>query len=86
MPAGNIAAINPGEMHTGYAANPKQGWAYRMLYSEPNLLKRVAREITGRDRDIPFFLIPVIFDNQLARQFYQSNLADSAIIQYILKI
>ena len=52
MPTGSIAAINSGEMHTGYAANPKEGWAYRMLYPEPNLLKRVAREITGRDLTI----------------------------------
>ena len=32
MPTGSIAAINPAEIHTGYAANIEDGWTYRMLY------------------------------------------------------
>lgn len=75
MPAGSIAAINPGEMHTGYAADLEAGWTYRMLYPTPNLLRQVAREIVGGDRDIPFFPSPVIFDDRLARQIYRMHCA-----------
>ena len=75
MPAGSIAAVNPGEMHTGYAADPDEGWTYRMLYPAPDLLQRVASEITGQDQDIPFFPHPVIFDNRLAHQIYHMHCA-----------
>ncbi|MEO0825516.1 MAG: AraC family transcriptional regulator [Cyanobacteria bacterium J06635_15] len=73
MPAGSIAAINPGEMHTGYAANPEEGWRYRMFYPKPDLLKRVFVEITGREHDVPFLTQPVIFDDRLARKIYRMH-------------
>ena len=75
MPAGSIAAINPGEMHTGYAANPEEGWRYRMFYPKPEQLKQIFVEITGRDRDVPFLTQPVIFDDRLARNIYQMHCA-----------
>lgn len=33
-----IVAINPSEIHTGYAAS-EQGWTYRMFYFDPQILK-----------------------------------------------
>ena len=46
-----------------------------MLYPETDLLKRIASEITGSERDIPFFSSPVIFDNRLAYKIYQMHCA-----------
>lgn len=74
MPRGSIAAINPGEVHTGYAADPEEGWTYRMLYPEPELLQHIVSEITGRGR-LPFFPHPVIFDLPLANQIYWMHCA-----------
>ena len=72
MPAGSIAAINPGEVHTGYASDPAKGWTYRMLYPAPELLQHIAYEVTGRNT-LPFFPHPVIFDDALARQIYRTH-------------
>lgn len=74
MPKGSIAAINPGEVHTGYAADPEEGWTYRMLYPQPELLQHIAGEITGRNM-LPFFSHPVIFDPPLANQIYWMHCA-----------
>ncbi|MEO1146384.1 MAG: AraC family transcriptional regulator [Cyanobacteria bacterium J06638_22] len=75
MPTGSIAAINPAEIHTGYAANIEDGWTYRMLYPTAELLQQVASEVAGHGGHIPFFPQPVIFDQGLARQIYQMHCA-----------
>jgi AraC-like DNA-binding protein len=67
MPAGTIIVINPGEIHTGEAAS-EQGWTYRMFYPKASLLQRIASELAGHPRDIPFFPGPVIYDHMLAQQ------------------
>lgn len=67
MPAGTIIVINPGEIHTGEAAND-QGWTYRMFYPKANLLQRIASELAGQPRDVPFFPSPVITDHALAQR------------------
>src|SRR5690349_12656322 len=53
-PVGSIVFINPGEMHTGSAA-AEGGWTYRMLYPATELLQRAVSDLTGRQRDMPFF-------------------------------
>ncbi len=67
MPAGTIIVINPGEIHTGEAASD-QGWTYRMLYPKASLLQRIASELAGQPRDVPFFPSPVIDDQALAQR------------------
>jgi len=62
--AGHVVVLNPGEVHTGYAADEK-GWTYRMLYPDAALLQQAASEVAGRTRAIPYFPVPVIQDEQL---------------------
>lgn len=63
-PAGSIVIINPGEMHTGSSA-AEHGWSYRSLYPSTELLQRAASDIVGRERDIPFFADPVVYDSEM---------------------
>lgn len=63
-PAGSIVVINPGEVHTGHAAEGGS-WTYRMLYPDAGLLRRAASEVAGGDASIPFFGEPVIRDRDL---------------------
>lgn len=65
-PRGSINLCIPGEVHTGYAA-ADGGWTYRMFYFDAQLLQRVASEMVGRPRDVPFFRSGVIHDEQLAQ-------------------
>jgi AraC-like DNA-binding protein len=67
MPAGTVAVINPGVVHTGRAATDA-GWTYRMLYPAAAILQRVASAISGRSRDVPFFPTPVIHDDVLVQR------------------
>lgn len=69
-PAGSIVLINPGEVHTGHAADD-DGWVYRMLYPEATLLQQAASEAAGRERGIPYFPQPVIRDAHLTRLIRQ---------------
>ncbi len=63
-PAGSIVFINPGEVHTGSSA-AEHGWTYRTLYPSTELLQRAVSDLTGRQRDIPFFAEPVVYDPEL---------------------
>lgn len=63
-PAGSIVLINPGEMHTGESATD-HGWTYRTLYPPVELLQRAVSDLTGRERNIPFFTEPVIHDPEM---------------------
>lgn len=74
MPAGCVAVINPGTVHTGRAAT-QAGWTYRMIYPESGLLRRVAAEIVGQTRDIPYFSTPVIHDPHLAKWILRMHAA-----------
>ncbi|NTU78251.1 MAG: hypothetical protein HGA45_02420 [Chloroflexales bacterium] len=69
MPAGSIAVINPGVVHTGRAATG-QGWTYR-IYPNPGVLQRAAAHLVGRDQGVPFFATPVIHDPTLAAHLLQ---------------
>lgn len=64
--AGSVVAINPGEVHTGSAANLNVGWTYRMLYPDVKLLQQATWD-AQRSGEIPYFQIAVIQDYHLAR-------------------
>lgn len=63
-PAGSVVVINPGEPHTGSTAT-EVGWSYRMFYPDSEILRRIASQMAGRERDVPFFAAPVLRDEQL---------------------
>jgi len=62
---GIINLCNPGEVHDGFTKN---GWAYRMFYVDPLLMKELSSEISGKDNDIPFFKDGVIEDKVMSQQ------------------
>jgi AraC-like DNA-binding protein len=43
---GTIALINPDTPHTGHAGVP-EGWRYRVLYPQPDLVDEIARDMTA---------------------------------------
>jgi AraC-like DNA-binding protein len=73
-PQGAVVLINPGEVHTGAAAIP-EGWRYRMIYPEVGWLQRAASQLTGRERPIPYFADPVVFDSTLASALLKMHAA-----------
>ena len=64
--AGDIIIFNPAEVHDGHAAD-ESGWTFRMMYIDPEHLRKVCEEITGRSSDIPFFSKSVVSDAEMAR-------------------
>ncbi|GAP36510.1 transcriptional regulator, AraC family [Piscinibacter sakaiensis] len=60
-PAGALVLMNPGELHTGRAADAA-GWRYRMVYLEPAVLE-AASGVRGWD-----FAAPVVQDPAAARR------------------
>lgn len=81
-PAGSIAIIQPGEVHTGHAAT-EDGWRYRMFYPDAAVLMQVAEQIGGGSASLPYFADPVIWDLPLAQGLQQLHrtleTGDSAI-------
>ena len=73
-PPTGLIVINPGEPHTGEAAIP-QGFGYRALYPEAEVLQQIASEIKERWQDIPFFAQPVIHDPALFAEIHSLHIA-----------
>jgi AraC-like DNA-binding protein len=72
--AGSIAMINPGEVHTGHAAN-EAGWTYRMLYPDVQLLMQAAIELSPSSPSLPYFPAPVVNDPFLAQLLLNLHVA-----------
>jgi AraC-like DNA-binding protein len=53
-PPGGVIFINPGEVHTGEAAD-QQGFELRSLYPTTSLMETAAFELTGHHQGLPFF-------------------------------
>jgi AraC-like DNA-binding protein len=70
-PAGSIAVVHPGEVHTGHAGVP-EGWSYRMLYPPVAFVQAaIAEDVadfcsTQELSWVPYFDNPVIHDPELA--------------------
>ncbi|MEM6428688.1 MAG: AraC family transcriptional regulator [Deinococcota bacterium] len=63
--AGDINLCIPGEMHTG-GPLAEDGWTYRMFYIDPAVLSRIASEMAGAPRELPFIQAGTICDDRLA--------------------
>ena len=63
--AHSIAAINPGEVHTGERAT-EHGWAYRAFYPSVPWMQRLASDIAGRPVGIPWLPDDSIKDAEVA--------------------
>ncbi len=73
-PAGSIVVISPDELHTGQAA-VDNGWSYRMMYPAADLLVRVASELAGNPRGIPYFGTPIYYDEVVFHALRSAHLA-----------
>ncbi|HEV2612200.1 MAG TPA: AraC family transcriptional regulator [Noviherbaspirillum sp.] len=62
---GGIAAINPGEIHTGERAS-EHGWAYRAFYPSVEWMRGLASDIAGRRVDAPWLPDDAIVDPETA--------------------
>lgn len=76
VPVGSLSVIHPGEMHSSRDPQNREIFAeYRMVYAKPSLLGRVATEISGRERGLPSFPDPIIFDEHIAAGFFGAHSA-----------
>jgi AraC-like DNA-binding protein len=69
---GSIAAINPGEIHTGERAT-EHGWAYRAFYPSVAWMQQLASSMAGRTMGVPWLTDGAIHDAELANQLTQAH-------------
>lgn len=62
---GSIAAINPGEIHTGERATDN-GWTYRAFYPAVAWMQALASSMAGRSMDVPWLPDGAINDTDVA--------------------
>ena len=70
LPTGLIT-INPDEVHDGCLASdsPHPFRDYRMMYVEPTVFEDLAKQLSNRNRSLPFFRVPYVKDVKLAHKF-----------------
>ncbi|MBA3869414.1 MAG: AraC family transcriptional regulator [Anaerolineae bacterium] len=73
-PAGSVVVVSPDELHTGQSATD-YGWSYRMVYPAADLLARIASDIAGQPRGIPYFTAPVVYDDALFTALRAAHIA-----------
>lgn len=64
---GCIAAINPGEVHTGERAT-EHGWAYRAFYPSVEWMQQLASDMAGSAAGVPWLPDGVIEDAEVSAQ------------------
>ena len=70
--AGDICAINPGEVHDGGAYD--RGFSYRMTYPSLALMKELAEDVTGRTAKVaPSFKAPIMRDAEVLALFRSAH-------------
>ena len=70
--AGSIAAINPGEVHTGERAT-EHGWAYRAFYPSAEWMRELASDIAGPPSDYPWLPDEPVRDADVAGRLLHAH-------------
>ena len=69
---GDLCFVHPGDVHDGEPYG--DGYAYRMSYPSVDLLREIARELTGRETcATPFFPEPVVNDPDGTARFVAAH-------------
>ena len=69
-PPQSFNLINPGEVHTGQAADD-QGWGFRNLYISPTLMRWALVQLEQAPSTLPVFQAPVAHNPALRSRFLQ---------------
>ena len=71
--SGDILVINPDDLHD--CRPGEQGSEYRTFYPDADMMKEIARQISGKEQDMPWFAVPQIEqDPELTDCLMQLNL------------
>ena len=69
-PAGTLALVNPGEVHTGQAGDAR-GWQYRVFYPSAAIMQRAATLVADKPQSVPYFPKAVVQDPVVAEALLQ---------------
>ena len=64
-PAGTLALVNPGEVHTGQAGDAR-GWKYHVFYPSAAVMQRAATLVADKPQPVPYFPKAVVQDEMVA--------------------
>jgi AraC-like DNA-binding protein len=67
-PGWSLFIVHPGEAHSN-RATVAEGCTYRVVNADPELLRRAFRDLSRRDRGLPFFRSPVVFGGDVLERF-----------------
>lgn len=73
-PPGGLLFLNPGEAHTGEAAN-EEGFEYYAFYPRIAQVRAIVSDITGRDNELPLFNNVRVDDSALANQMRELHIS-----------
>ena len=69
-PKASLFVVHPGEIHAN-EADRGSGCSFRSMYIPAELIRRIARDLAGRPRDLPFFPRPVVLDQDIVALFVE---------------
>jgi AraC-like DNA-binding protein len=74
IPAGEIAVVHPGEVHTGYRV-PGHAWHYRAMYPSTELMETLSRQVGLPAGAVPSFSGLCVCDPDLADALLRTHRA-----------
>lgn len=73
-PPASLFIIHPGEVHANHCYEGST-CSYRTIFVDPELMRRAAIEVYGKDPGLPFFPTAVVFDQDLLAQYVNLHAA-----------
>jgi AraC-like DNA-binding protein len=73
IPCGDIALVNPGEVHTGQVVG-QEGWRYRSFFVSEALVREISED-TGENEALPSFAQHGVHDPELSNALVRAHMA-----------
>ncbi len=73
-PPASLFIVHPGEVHSNRSFQ-LTGCSYRTLFIEPEMMRSVAAELSGRGCGVPFFPSTIVFDKEPLSLFTRLHMA-----------
>jgi AraC-like DNA-binding protein len=77
-PSWSLFIVHPGEVHWN-RATAAEGCTYRVVNADPELLRGVFRELSARDRGLPFFRSPVFLEGEVLERFQRFHVLSARV-------
>jgi len=77
-PSWSLFVVHPGEVHSN-RATAAEGCTYRVMNADPEQFRQTFRDVSARDRGLPFFREPVLLEADVLESFRRFHILSAGV-------